>query len=64
MTQENSKKWEDSFIVHHRNHDRSDDKLTNEHEHAELISRMCMQAIWKELSYHTMLQMLRIWLHD
>ncbi len=55
MTQEDSRKWKDSFIAHCKNHDWSDDELTNERKHAELVSRMCMQAIWKELSHHTML---------
>ncbi len=36
----------------------------NEREHAELVSRMCMRAIWKELSHHTVLQMSWIWSHD
>ncbi len=57
MIQENSKKQEDSFITHHKNYDQSDDKLINEHKYAELVSRMCMQAIWKKLSHYTMLQM-------
>jgi len=45
LTQEDSKEREDLFIVHHKDCNQSDNELTNEHEHAELVSRMCMQAI-------------------
>ncbi len=57
LIQEDNKEWEDSFITYHKDHDWSNDKLINKHEHAELVLRMCMQTIWKELSHHTMLQM-------
>ncbi len=64
MTQKDSKEREDSFITHCKNHDWSNDELINEYEYAELVLRMCMQAIWKELLHYTMFQMLWIWSHN
>ncbi len=58
LTQEDSWKWKDSLITHCRDCNQNDDELTIEHEHAKLVSRMLMQIIWKELSYHTVLQVL------
>ena len=55
LIQENSWEWENSLITHHKDHDQNDDKLTAKCKHAELISRMLMQVVWKELSYYTVL---------
>ena len=55
LTQEDSWKWKDSLITHCRDHDQNDDKLTIKRRHAELISRMFMWVVWKELLYYTVL---------
>ncbi len=55
LTQEDSWEWEDSLITHCKDCNQNDDESTVKHEHAELISRMLMQIVWKELLYHTML---------
>ncbi len=55
LTQKDSWKWKDSFIAHHKDCNWNDDKSTTKHKYAELISRMLMQIVWKELSHHTML---------
>ncbi len=55
LTQEDSWKWEDLLIAHRRDHDQNNDELITKHRHAELISRMLMQIVWKELLYHTVL---------
>ncbi len=55
LTQEDSWEWKDSLITHRRDRDQNDDESTTKRRHAELISRMLMQIVWKELSYHTVL---------
>ncbi len=55
LTQKDSWKWKDSFIAHHKDCNWNDDKSTTKHKYAELILRMLMQIVWKELSHHTML---------
>ena len=55
LTQKDSWKWKDSLITHCKDCNQNNDKLTTKRKHAELISRMLMQVVWKELSYHTVL---------
>ena len=55
LIQEDSQEWENSLITHHKDCNQNDDESTTKCKHAEFISRMFMQIVWKKLLYHIML---------